>query len=404
MGSKQIAGTLPLMLLTLEIFLFRGRLINRKLYIASGVLFILVIFFALLKWGGSSFSDVLYDLHHATAEDPQTLRSTYFLTQTRVVATYLRLLCLPFGQSIVHDSPVYASLRSAPVIASLALHILLLITAVVLFRRSGQNLLSTERQKGVLQRLAALGIFWFYIAMIVESSVFPILDVIFEHRIYLPSVGFFMSMTACAALLINAGRTPGRVVWPLVVVVCLILGGLTIARNHVWNDSLRLWQDAVEKSPENVLALTNLGDVYLERNMPDKAIPLFVRAIELKPDLDSYTKVYLGQALQALNLYGSRLTTGEEFILPGGQVMNYKFASVVFNNVGLAYEFLGEPDKAKISYRKALKIHPAYDLAWYNFGLLSFRSGDRQQGINSLLQLKILNPALAESLAASVVQ
>ena len=36
------------------------------------------------------------------------------------------------------------------------------------------------------------GAAWFYITLSPTQSFVPILDVIFEHRLYLPSIGFFI--------------------------------------------------------------------------------------------------------------------------------------------------------------------------------------------------------------------
>lgn len=409
-GSKQIAVTLPFMLLLLELFLFRGRLINRRFFGLCGAFFIIIVAAVLYAWHGSSLDDFLFDLRHATSEDLFTTRTTYFLTQTRVVVTYLRLLCLPYGQNLVHDSPLYTTLFSAPVAASLALHIFLLATAAVLFRWSGQNLLAGDRFRGVFQRLASLGIFWFYGAMAVESSVLPIRDVIFEHRIYLPSVGFFMTVASVAALAVQ-GRRPGmKAAWSLLVAVCIILGSLTIARNQVWNDSLSLWEDAARKSPNKWLALSNLAGQYMDKKMPEKALPLYVRAIELNPNLFIISKVCLGDALKALNLYGSRFTTGQEYILPGGVLgsgnLDYKnlskWDSLISNNMGLAYEYLKEPEKAKKAYRVAVSLNPAYDLAWFNLSLLAYRLGDKREAEAALWQLQMLNQSMARDLSAII--
>lgn len=407
-ASKQIAVTLPLMLFFLEYFLFRGRLINRRFYLACASIIILSLAMVLIAWRDQSLHDLLVSLHHATAENRYISRIAYFLTQTRVVATYLRLLCLPLGQSLFYDFPVSTTLYSLPVIASLALHTSLIITAAVLFRVSGRNLLSGDRQQGVLQRLAALGIVWFYIALTVESSIFPITDVIFEHRIYLPSVGFFLTMTAGASLAAHGRRSGPKMAWSMLVAACLVLGGLTIARNQVWSDTLALWQDTVRKAPNKDLALANLAGEYMKLNKPDTALPLFVRALELNPDFMTRTKIYLGMTLQRLNMDGSRFTTGEEILSPGGQPGNgeqdRRLKSILNNNLGLAYEYLGEPVKARESYRAALRVNPAYDLAWYNLGLLSLQQGDTGQRDNALLQLKKHNPALAESLAKALSQ
>ncbi len=412
LGSKQIAVTLPFMLLILEIFLFRGRLINRRCYAICGVLVTIILAIVLYKWHGSSLDDFLFDLNHATAEDQHTSRTTYFLTQTRVVATYLGLLCLPIGQSLVQDSPIYKSVFSVPVILSLTLHAFLVTSAAILFRVSRLNLQSDEWLRGVFQRLASLGIIWFYIAMALESSIFPIIDVIFEHRIYLPSVGFFMTIASIAALVGQGRRNGAKVLWAMLIAVCVILGFMTIARNRVWSNSLALWQEAASKSPDKWLAQANLANEYLVRKMPEKAIPLYIRAMELKPGLFFNTKVNFGNALKALNRYESRFTTGEEFLLPGGPLgsstLDYRnmarWESVINNNMGLAYEYLKEPGKAIKAYKISVITNPAYDLAWYNLALLAAGIGDKGLADEALTQLKKINPALAEDAKGKTVK
>ena len=257
----------------------------------------------LFTWRESSLSDFLYDLHNATAEDPQISRYTYFLTQTRVAVTYLRLLCLPYGQSFLHSSPLYSTLLSAPVLASLFLHCILLAAAVLLFRYPTENsVLEITGEQSIMLRLASLGIVWFYVALLIESSFFPIMDVIFEHRVYLPSAGFFMAAAAVISWCLHGRQAGLKQSLLLLVLLVTLLGGLAIARNRVWNDALRLYLDAATKSPNNVLAITNLGDEYLLRGMPDQAVRALVRAIELKPNLDAFSKVYLGEALQKLRV------------------------------------------------------------------------------------------------------
>ena len=349
-GSKQIAYTLPIMLLILEIFIFRGRLINRNFFIACGVLAVAATGFILLHRHGSSLKDFFFDLHYATSEDSHTSRTAYLLTQFRVVATYLRLLCLPIDQSILYDRPLYTSLFSVPVAASLSVHGLILSTMVFLFRKSGHRLSAGDHEEGILPRLAALGIVWFYVTMSVESSIFPIRDIIFEHRIYLPSAGFFLTVSAGGAMVVAGKRAAATTAWGVLVVTTLILTGMTVARNRVWDDSLLLWQDTVTKAPNHHLALSNLAVEYLDRGRPDLAIPLFVRAIELQPGLVAFKiKVYLGEALKETHLIEEwRFTTGQEYLLPDGRSSNYKSTSVMFNNLGLAYEYLKSPEKAVV--------------------------------------------------------
>jgi tetratricopeptide (TPR) repeat protein len=408
-GSKQIAATLPLVLIFLELSLFRGRLLNRRFFILCAAAAIVALAILLVSWQVTSLDGFLVALNNATTEHRILSRATYLLTETRVVATYLRLLCLPFGQSLLHDYPLSTTLFSPKVVASIALHISLLATAAFLFRFSGSNLRNGQTEKGCLQRLAALGIVWFYVTLAVESSIFPITDVIFEHRVYLPSAGFFLTVIATAALTLDISRTGLKRAWKLLALVSIVLSSLTVARNQVWGDSLTLWQDTVKKAPGKDLARANLAGEYMKLNMPDKALPHFVRALELNPDFHPQTKVYLGMTLQRLNVDTTRFTTGEELLhlerSGKGEVKQEdrgRLEAVLRNNLGLAYEIMGQPGKVGESYQAALRANPEYDLAWYNLGLMSIRSGDKAQAERALSKLKVLNAGLAASLAVGM--
>jgi len=44
-------------------------------------------------------------------------------------------------------------------------------------------------------RIITFGVLWFFITLSTESSIIPIIDVIFEHRVYLPSIGMLTAIT-----------------------------------------------------------------------------------------------------------------------------------------------------------------------------------------------------------------
>jgi tetratricopeptide (TPR) repeat protein len=409
-GSKQSAFSLPLMLIAFEVFLFRGRMFNRRFFLACGALLVISSAALLLVWRDRSFVDFLDWIQLATSETDLITRNTYFLTQIRVVVTYLRLLFLPFGQSLIWDSPLYTSFFSLPVATSAALHSILFFTAILLFRRSQKNLLTGRLQTGALQRISSLGIVWFYTAMSVESSVIPIMAVMFEHRIYLPSAGFFMTIAACAALVAQINKLREKVAWILLAVVCLGTGSITIARNQEWRSPLKLSQDAYNKFPNNYLAMINLCYEYLQRDMPGKALPLIVSTTVNFPQLVPYAKIYLGKTLQGLHIDESRFSTGEEYIRPEGgkEIIDMddatwrKWESIICNNLALAYEYMGEQANAFKMYEASLEMNPSYDKAWYNLGLLNLKTGNRKNAEDVLARLKGLNQALADSLAAAM--
>lgn len=400
-GSKQIAITLPITLLLIEAVMFRGRALNKRFYQTCAALMLVVICAAALHWHNSSWHDFLFDLNQLTSEDPLSSRTTYALTQTRVVVRYLGLLFFPIGQSLFHDFSLSRTLFSLPVLAALSLHILLICSACLLIAAARKPQL---QKHAPLLQMAALGILWFYVTLAVESSFIPIRDIAFEHRLYLPSAGIFMTTACLLALLCQYRRRTSA--WFILTLTIITLGSLTIARNRVWQSPLALWRDTVAKAPTNGLAVANLGGVYISLNQPEKALPLYVQAVRLNARFQVF---HVGEALKLLGMDPARFTSGKEILFPGGKASPYmnpalqkKYEVAAHNALGLGYEHLGDLNSARQCYEHSINLDPDYDKAWYNLALLAKKSGDTALANLAVQKLASLHSPLATSLAAQL--
>ncbi|MBE9529318.1 MAG: hypothetical protein IME99_08785 [Proteobacteria bacterium] len=127
---------------------------------------------------------------------------SYLYTQFNVITYYFTLLLWPANQNLDYDFPVSSSLLEFPKTNSgavlniplppplfSALFLATIVAAAVLL-----TLRSIKKGTGTLgkDRVIAFFIFWFFIILSPTSSFVPIRDVIYEHRLYLPSVGFFL--------------------------------------------------------------------------------------------------------------------------------------------------------------------------------------------------------------------
>jgi len=74
-----------------------------------------------------------------------------------------------------------------------------------------------------------------------------------------------------------------------------------------------------------------------------------------------------------------------------------------YNNLGLAYEYLGNRYLAEENYRKAATTNPSLDLAWYNLALLAAQQNDAAAVAASLERLSAINPQLGRD-AAKVIR
>ena len=361
MKTKEIAFTLPVVIVLYEILFFDGKLKKRVLFLMPIILTMLIIPLGLM---GVDNPGIYIG---GTIEIPKihTDMSSmdYLYTQFRVIVTYVRLLFFPVNQSLVYDYPVFSSFFDLEVLLSFlfllsifGLGIFLLYCSRCMVCRDNKAQSGSKPPNVISSRIISFGIFWFLITLSVESSIIPIGDVIFEHRVYLPSAGAFIAITASVFLI--AGKLKQRwqivekAVFPVFMAVILVFAGATYARNTVWQDEVSLWEDVVSKNPENLRGYYNLGVAYTYRNETKKALETYDRALAVNSNF-----------LILYNAYNSRgvayLKTGQikkalaDFNL-AAQITPYD--DFVFYNRAVAYVLSGDVDKAISDFRKACNL------------------------------------------------
>ncbi|HXX58309.1 MAG TPA: tetratricopeptide repeat protein, partial [Thermodesulfovibrionales bacterium] len=279
MKTKEIAFTLPLVIVLYELIFFRS-LVKKTVLFLLPVLMTLIIIPISVLHSDRPLGEILSDVSEMTKVQTQMSRWEYLVTEMRVIVTYIRLIFLPIGQNLDYDYPVYHSLFTPSVFLSFLFLLAILGLGVYLLLRGMKN---NSPSLATHHRLMGFGILWFFITLSVESSIIPIADVIFEHRLYLPLVGVFTGMTT--GLLIAAKRLKiETAVILLFVLLTLLFSGLTYARNNQWRDEISLWQDIVEKSPHKARPYNGLGAAYASSGQLDKAIAEYQTALRLKPD------------------------------------------------------------------------------------------------------------------------
>lgn len=405
MRCKEIAFTLPVMMIVVELFIFRGRLLRNRFFLSGmAVLMLIILVQQVLLQRASGISDLVYSISRGTREELTYSRIDYFLTQLRVVVTYVRLLLFPVNQNLDYDYPLLKVFFSAPVIVSLMFHVLMLMSAAFLFFKSRLHLNNSNLLHGVCFRLCSFGIVWFYVALLVESSFIPIVDVIFEHRIYLPSFGFFLAIVSVTAGFVAHREATRKIVWIGLAVICLVLTTATIRRNLIWSDDLLLWEDTVSKSPHKPRALNNLAAAYLTRNMPEKAIDPLLYLLKRDPgSIKSLSN--LDMLLDQIPHVKGRYSNGSKYLTHDEKVdvryMEAWYANSC-NSLGLVYELKGDHKNALANYEKAVVIAPNVEIPWLNIAFLSLQQGSNQRAIEAYEKLKQLNPGRAKEIEAYI--
>lgn len=359
MESKEIAFTLPVVICLYEFIFLSGKTSGRVAGLIPFLLTMVIIPLKIMQLDAPAMSDQASQTSQAInlVNFSDMTPFNYLITQFGVITTYIRLLFLPIGQKYDYDTPLQNHFFSTEVLLPLALLLLLIVTGIYLLIRSKNN---------CLYKIISFGIFWFFITLSVESSIIPISDLLVEHRVYLPSIGFFMALLAAAMVIFNKLRFDFNLKLKyatcLLLVIVLGLSVTTFARNHVWRDKIRYWQDAVEKTPNLWRPALNLSVAYMEVNRHDEAIRTLMKSIERKHDsfkLNEYFELKkictrLGRTDIAFNIINAKKGTlfdgfkNEIQANPGKGHPHYK--------LGMVYLELYQLDDAINEFNKAKSI------------------------------------------------
>jgi tetratricopeptide (TPR) repeat protein len=251
------------------------------------------------------------------------------------------------------------------------------------------------------------------------------LEIIFEHRMYLPSA---MLVLLLATLLVDSTARRRAIVLPICVVTMLVLAGWTHARNQVWAEPLGIDRDMAMKSPNKARAQYNFAFRLSDVGLRDEALPVIQRAIELDPADERHRGLLgevlldLGQAEEAVVAYQgaldlapddvrSVLGLGNALRAAGREDDAFQYCldagirlargghpweaipilqaaaeihgddAGVRNALGNTYMGAGLSEKALEQFRAAIALEPTQYEAWFNLGVAADALGLRDEAI-----------------------
>jgi tetratricopeptide (TPR) repeat protein len=396
LGSKEISATLPFFIFLYEWYFFQDlnwSWLRRRLFLFV-VLFTFLAAVALVYLGADPVERVLSS--YAARDFTLTQR---VLTQFRVVIFYLSLLLFPHPSRLNLDHDFFLSqslLNPVTTILSIGAIVGLVVLAIYLARR---------------ERLLSFCILWFLGNLVIESSVIG-LEIVFEHRTYLPSMLVSVVAVSLAYRLIKHR-------WLGVAVVCsvaVVFSFWTYARNSVWSDEVVLWQDCVKKSPQKARPHNNLGFALMEQGKIDEVIGHYRQALRIKPD---YAEAHnnLGHALIERDEFDKGISHFSEGLRlecelkdrlmargmldkvarnPHKALRSEPDLKDLLNSLGVARFKEGKIKEAASYYRAALRIKPDYAAAHYNLGLALAAQGKLDEAISHYSEALRLDPDFAQ--------
>jgi protein O-mannosyl-transferase len=216
------------------------------------------------------------------------------MTETRVLWFYLSLILLPrlpaFG--LYHDDiELSTSLLSPWTTLPSALGICALLLLAFLARRS--------------QPLVALGILWFFVGHLIESTVIP-LELVHEHRNYLACLGPLLVIVQLLAA--SASRLELPKLWGVIPLIAIVFGLTTFQRADQWSDFNKQYRYAALHHPDSARAQGSLGWLLAKQGNNAEAM----RAMRRAAELDEHEPGYLISLHWIAALAGTELGAADQ--------------------------------------------------------------------------------------------
>lgn len=360
-GSKENGLTLLFFIFMYE-WIFFQKMKQKWLHQQSGTLLEIILMsilagWIMLDWQPSRFNFTIGER---------------LLTEFRVVVYYLSLLIFPHPARLHLDYnfPVSKSLFDPwTTLAS--------ITAVL-------TLCMLNYKAGRKNPIFSFCLLWFLGQLVIESSVIS-LDLVFEHRLYLPSMLLFL-------IPVMSIRKKIKFPWQhlFLASLVLILALWTWQRNHFWQSQLILWHDNVIKTPLNPRVLHNYGSALEKKGRLDEAVFQYIKALQIDP-FNAECHYNIGNFLSRHHRFQTARAHYSQAIKTKPDFVEARC------NLGLLLTQAGQANAALDQYQKALKSNPDFDKIYINMGTLLASHNHFQTALTYFSQGLALRPDDAEA-------
>jgi protein O-mannosyl-transferase len=289
-SSKENAAMLPVSILLYDLLLIQG--VSResiKKYIK--ILFLPLIIIIIAGFIYVDFATIFDDYKMRDFTMVQRL-----LTEPRVIIFYLSLLFFPINSrlTLLYDIDVSRFLFQPWT----TLPAILLILSAIGFA----VYISKKRP------LLSFCIIFYFLNHLIEGSFFN-LELVFEHRNYIPAMLLFIPPAQFSIFALDFFSSKKFIQFACIVSIIFAIAGMgciTYHRNAIVADDFLLWLDNSKKYPQLSRPHSNLGNAYLIKNQRDKVLAEYEKAMAL----NNFGGIY-ARAVQEHNLGLYKFTEGK---------------------------------------------------------------------------------------------
>lgn len=292
----------------------------------------------------------------------------YWLTQFEAITRYLALSFWPHPQIFDYGKIVVTDIGAA------------LGWAIPVVALVGATLMALWRWP-VAGFLGA----WFF-ALLAPTSVVPgTLQMVVEHRVYLPLAAVIVFAVGSVAKSFG-----NRTAIAVGASLALVAGTLTMQRNQVYRDDTTMWEDVLAKRPGNARAHNNLGLALYHQGKFDAAVTRYRESVRLDPS-DAHAHYNLGLALMS----AGHPTDAIAPLVEAVRILPYFFSAHL--NLGIVLTKLGRPGEALPYFAEALRYDPSPADTHFQLGVALAQLGRWPEAVQHYAQAVELRPNYAEA-------
>ena len=209
-----------------------------------------------------------------------------------------------------------------------------------------------------------------------------------DRYVYIPSIGYCLLF----GWLLFSDHFPRHKTFAFIIAaVYLVFSGfLTFERNHVWQNSMVLWTDVLDKNPHVPLAWFNRGNLHASSGDQQKAIADYTACLKEDPRYES--------------AYINRGQSKSKLLDDAGAVADYDALLKIdpanpdaYTNRAMAKRMLKDYPAALRDYQEALRLKPRQAELYTSRGAVRFDLKDYQGALedyNTAISLNPGNPGL----------
>ena len=207
-------------------------------------------------------------LDNLTRETHAISRVEYFYTQQVVLWDYVWRFIYPFSLQLNIDIVLQKSLT--PLVALAMLGHIVVLSIVYYYRK--------------LIPLLIVGVVFFYTSHLIESFIFPITDLAFEHRTYIGNIGLLLALAGLAQFWWQQKRPSKTIYLRMMFTVSgllLIFSITTAKRNILWQTPLEFYANEVAQAPQQSRANASYGNELMKLGRFDEAEPYLKKSVDI---------------------------------------------------------------------------------------------------------------------------